>query len=157
MRSLSVLTRQALAAQESGEVLLYLIDLAHDTIPTLYFVKNNELIVHQGNEYVPFPFDLTMPDDTADTISRINLSIDNVDRQIVAAIRSISTPPIITLRFVLASEPNTLLGKAIPCTLRSTVATAGTVTGELWPVKNIADEPYPQHMITPALFPGVFA
>lgn len=156
MRSLTAATRQAALASQTGEVFLYLLALSHPQMVTMYFVNNTVDIVSNGNTYMAFPFDLTLPDDREDTITRIHLVIDNIDRRIVAAVRSIDTPATFTISVIRAAEPNVLIAGPVSCTLRNVTYGAMTVEGDLAPWENILDEPVPQHTYTPATAPGLF-
>lgn len=144
-------------AQETGEVFLFLLALSHTAIPTLRFVNNTVDIISNGETYMAFPFDLTIPDDTADEIARVQLTIDNVDRRIVEAVRQIDTPAIFTLSVIRAAEPNVAVAGPYRCTLRNVGYTALSVTGDLHPFEDIQAEIFPQHSFDPANFPGLFA
>lgn len=143
-------------AQETGEVFLYLLDLAHPLISTMRFVNNPVDIVSNGQTYQAFAFDLTIPDDREDEITRIQLAIDNVDRRIVEAVRSIDTPAVFTLRVIRAAEPDVAVAGPYACTLRNVTYTALTVSGDLWPYENITNEPFPQHVFDPSRFRALF-
>ena len=157
MRPLSAAARIAMTAQETGEVLLYLLALSHPTMVTpMYFVNNTEAIVSGGISYQAYPFDVMIPDDTEE-ISTIKLTIDNIDRRIVEAIRRIDAPAKFTLSMIMASEPDTLLVPPIPCTLQNVSYTAQVVTGDIAPYEDIINAIFPLHNFDPARFPGVFA
>ena len=155
-RSLTAATVRSLMANETGEVFLFLIALAHPEMVTMYFVNNTVDIVSNGTTYTAYPFDLTLPDDREDTITGLQLTIDNVDRRIVQAVRSIDTPATFTLSVIRAAEPNVVVAGPVSCTLRNVSYTALTVSGDLAPHENVTDEPYPQHTFTPATAPGLF-
>jgi Domain of unknown function (DUF1833) len=156
LRSLTLATRQALFANETGEVFLFLVALSHPDMVTMFFVNNQVDIISNGESYLAFPFELTLPDDREDVITRIQLQIDNVDRRVVEAVRSIDTPATVTVSVIRAAEPNVLVAGPIDCVLRNVSYNALTVSGDLAPHENILDEPFPQHSCTPATTPGVF-
>jgi hypothetical protein len=141
---------------ETGDVFLYLLALSHPTMDTMYFVNNTVAIISDGVSYMAFPFDLNIPDDREDEITRIQLAIDNIDLRIVTAVRSIDTPAVFTLSIIRAAEPDVLIAGPFACTLRNVSYDALVVSGDLWPFEDISNEPYPQHAITPANFPGLF-
>jgi hypothetical protein len=156
VRSLTAATRDALYAAQTGEVFLFLLKLSHEDMVPMYFVNNPVDVVSNGETYMAFPFDLTLPDDREDTITRIQLVIDNVDRRIVTAVRSIDTPAMFTISVIRAAEPNVLVAGPTSCTLRNVTYGALTVSGDLAPHENVMDEPTPQHTYTPATAPGLF-
>src|SRR5579885_2175455 len=88
-RALSLAARQAVNAQETGEVFLLLLTLDHDELAAPIRVVNNTVdIVSRGNTYIAYPFQLELPAEDADQISSVRLSIDNVDRTIVQSLRA---------------------------------------------------------------------
>jgi len=143
-------------AQETGEVFLFLIDLSHPDLVTMRFVNNQVDVISGGNTYMAFPFELTIPDDREDEITRVQLAIDNIDRRVVEAIRSIDTPALFTLRVIRATEPDVAVAGPYTCTLRNVSYNALTVTGDLSPFEDMMNEPFPQHAFTPATAPGLF-
>lgn len=144
-------------AQETGEVFLFLLQLSHPSMTTLRFVNNTVDITSGGETYQAFPFDLAIPDDTADELPRVQLTIDNIDRRIVEAVRSIDTPAMFTLSVIRAADPDTAIAGPYECTLRNVTYTALTVQGDLWPFEDVLNERFPQHDFTPAHFPALFA
>ena len=52
------------------------------------------------------PFTFTLPDDKSDAPPSVQLSLDNIDRQLVALLRSIYSPVDIKVEFILASSPD---------------------------------------------------
>jgi hypothetical protein len=122
----------------------------------MFFVNNQVDVISNGETYLAFPFELTLPDDREDVITRIQLQIDNVDRRVVEAVRSIDTPATVTISVIRAAEPNVLVAGPIECVLRNVSYSALVVTGDLAPHENILDEPFPQHSYTPAHFRSLF-
>jgi hypothetical protein len=85
----------------------------------------------------------------------VTLSIDNVDRQIVNAVRALTGPPTVTVSVVLASSPNTIEAGPYQMTLRDASYDSLVVSGTL-SVEDMMNEPYPVDLMTPANFPGLF-
>ncbi len=153
-RSLSATAVSSLNAQESGEVWLVLLTLSNPGITTIRVVNNTENIVSRGNTFIAFPFDIELPGEDATSPAKAVLRIDNVDKQIVEAVRSISTPPAVTLEVVLASQPDTVEIAFAGMTLRAVEYDADSVRGELI-FESIFTEPV-SYNITPNRFPGLF-
>ncbi|MBU0598807.1 DUF1833 domain-containing protein [Patescibacteria group bacterium] len=155
-RNLSLTARQAIFAQETAEVFLLLLTIDHDDLDAAIRVVNNaENITSNSLEYQAFPFEMNLPDDTEDALSQVTLTICNVDRQIVQAVRSISSPPTVTLNVILASDPDTVEAGPFEFTMKSADYDALTVTGSL-AAEDILNEPFPADRYTPNLFPGLF-
>lgn len=153
-RTLSATAIAALNAQETGEVWLVLLTISNPGITTIRVVNNTENIVSRGNTFQAFPFEIELPGQDPDTPASARLRIDNVDKQIVEAIRSISTPPNITIEVILASQPDTVEIAFSDLTLRSVEYDVDSVRGELT-FESIFSEPVTL-TITPNRFPGLF-
>ena len=110
-----------------------------------------------GNTYLPFPFRITLPDESDEAPPRVTLSIDNIDRQIVEAVRSVDGDPIsVSMSVVMASTPNTVEAGPINLSLRSVTYDAMVVEGQLQH-EDILLDAFPGDDFTPANFPGLFA
>lgn len=154
-RTLSSVAKQAMFGQETAEVFLLLLTIAGTGITTLHFVNNYENVTSNGQVYTAFPFEIALPEDTEERPPRMRIKIDNVDRQIVQAVRSLTSPPTITLSVVLASQPNTVEASFPGFTLRNVRYDALVVEGELL-AEDVLSEPYPAGSFTPTVFQGLF-
>lgn len=153
-RTLSAAALASMHAQETGEVWLVLLTITNPGITTIRVVNNTENIVSRGNTFIGFPFEIELPGQDPDSPSSARLRIDNVDKQIVEAVRSISTPPLVTIEVVLASQPDTVEIAYSNLTMRSVEYDVDSVRGELT-FESIFSEPVTLTM-TPNRFPGLF-
>lgn len=153
-RSLSAAAVASLNAPQTGEVWLVLLTIANAGMTTIRVVNNTEDIVSRGNTYQAFPFELELPGEDPDSPSSARLRIDNVDKRIVEAVRSISTPPEVTIEVILASQPDTVEIAYSSLTMRSVEYDVNSVRGELV-FESIYSEPVTL-TITPNRFPGLF-
>ena len=107
MRQQSSTAVNAMLSQETDEVFLSCLRIEHPELPiSLCFVNSRKKLVHNGEEYLGFPFQIDLPDDDSESVSEISLTIDNVDRQIVETLREISSPPTVSHFVVMASTPD---------------------------------------------------
>lgn len=148
--------KQAFFQQQTDEVPLLILTIAHaDLASPIRVVNNTENITSGGNVYVAFPFEIKLPNLSSEDMPRATITICNVDRQIVQAIRSISSKPDITLSLILAGDPNTIEVGPYEFKLSGVSYDAFTVEGTL-SYDNFLDEPYPGDKFTPGQFPGLF-
>lgn len=155
MRSLSSRALQALAAEYTEEVFLHLLEINHDQLAAPIRVVNNfEDIISNGDTYIAFPFDISLPEDS-DTLPQVVLTIDNVDRSITEALRPIATPPTISLILVLANTPDVVEAGPITFQLRSIDFDLHQVTGTLMP-KDVLNAPFPYQTFSPSSHPSLF-
>lgn len=131
-RQISSEARAAINAPQTSEVFLIILEINHDDLPfPIRVVNNNESIISNGNTYLATAFSFTIPAQEEGTISNSRLIIDNVDRSMVLAIRSIKSPPDISASVILASDPDTIEAGPWEFKLRNTTYTRQTVSGEL--------------------------
>ncbi len=156
MRTLSPNALASAFAESTGEVWLLLCTIEHPEIEdgALRFVNNMESVTSRGELYIAFPFSVELPGEDAENLGEARLRIDNIDRMIVEVIRTITTPPTVTLEVVLASSPDTVEASFQGMTLRSVAYDAQSVSGVL-KFEDISGEPMSLQM-TPQRFPGMF-
>lgn len=142
-------------AQQTDEVWLVLLTISHPELPEpIRVVNNNENVTSRGNEFIAFPFDIQLPGEDPDLPAKARLRIDNVDRRVVNTIRSITSPPSVTLEVVLASAPNTVEISFEGLVMREVEYDVSAVTGDLV-FESIFTEPI-TYTMTPSRFPGLF-
>jgi len=144
-------------AQQTDEIFLCKLELSHpDWAQPFYFINDRVNHTDAGlTEWIGFPFQIKLPDDRDDEVPLAQLSIDNVDRQIVQAVRGISTPATITLWVVLASDIDDVVAGPYVFSFNSSSWDALTVSGslEFEPILNMR---WPQDDFTSITTPGLF-
>lgn len=155
VRNFSSAATTSINEQDTDEVWLTLLTIESPELQApLRFVNNNASITSRGNVYVAFPFDLEFPGQDEENPGEARLVIDNIDRMIVNFIRSITTPPKVTIEVILASSPSTVEAAFSNMTLRNVTYDAKTVSG-LLKFEDIVIEPV-TYAMTPERFPGQF-
>lgn len=158
-RTLSSAMKVMASAQETAEVLLALVTISHPTIigGPLRVVQDMQNLTSNGNVYTAFPFSVQLPDDQDDGVAQVKLSIDNVDRSIMVALRSLppTSPPTVQVDLVLASQPNTVEISFPNLTLRNITGDALTIEGELRMDEEDLST-FPQDSFTPQDFKWLF-
>lgn len=158
-RSLTATTVREVFKQQTGEAWLVLLTLDHpDLASPLRVTSDGVDTISRGDTFQQFPFSLALPHDAANELPAARLEIDNVDRQIVEALRSVAggaDGPTVLIEIVRGAAPDTL--EAAWPDFRLAVAPHDelTVAGELT-LDLLAREPYPADSYTPATAPGVF-
>ncbi len=155
-RTLSMAARQAVNAQETNEVFLLLLTLDHeDLAEPIRVVNNTEDVTSRGMTFVAYPFEIALPDEDPESVARVSLRIDNVDREIVRNLRAIQAPLSVALEVVMASSPDTVEAGPFNMTLVAAEYDALTVTGEL-AFEDVLNEPFPGQSYVPSEYPGLF-
>ncbi len=155
-RDITITAKQAIYSQQTSEVFLVLLTIDHADLGAPIRVVNNTVdIVSNGNTFIGFPFFIDMPQERDDQLARVTLTIDNVDRQIVTAVRSLTSAPSVVMEIVLASDPDTIEAGPFSFTMRDVRYDSLVVEGEL-SFEDVLNEPYPGDSFTPATHPGLF-
>ena len=155
-RDISLTAKQAINAPETSEAFLILLTIDHPNLSQPIRVSSDSVdTTSRGNLFIAFPFELTLPNDSDDNAPRATLNIDNVDRQIVQAIRSIPSAPTVLMEIIRGADPD-LVEAAFPdFQLRNVTYNSLVVSGELT-LEQFLGEPYPAGGFFPANFPGLF-
>lgn len=153
-RTLSSAALASMHAEQTDEVWLVLLTISNPGMTTIRVVNNTEDIVSRGNTYIGFPFEIELPGQDPDSPSSARLRIDNVDKRIVEAVRTITTPPEVTIEVILASQPDTVEIAYSNLSMRAVEYDVDSVRGELT-FESIYSEPVTL-TITPNRFPGLF-
>lgn len=164
-RTLSSTLKAQIFSQAMDDPIIVLITISHSDLsedinissdPTEILSNGSLGTTSNGTEFVHIPFELSLQEQTDNLLARAMLKIDNISREIILAIRTATNdPPIVRIRMVLASDPNTVEIDINNLRLNNIKANAFVVEGELQP-KIIQGEKYPGNTINQADFPGVF-
>lgn len=155
MRTVSSNARAALYAAQTSEVFLQLLTVDHpDLGAPLRLVNNTESIVSDGETFEPFPFELVLPAETDTELPTVELVVDNVSRELLEEVRSISTPFTLTIEIVLASSPD-VIEASYDLESRSATYDASSIRFQLG-AEAYMSEPFPADIYTPTTYPGLF-
>lgn len=156
MPQLSLPALQAALAQETDQVFLACLVISHVDLATPIRLVNDAVnLARAAGTYLAFPFQFELPSQDESQLPAVRLLIDNVDRSIVQWIRTLSSPPTVTMDVVLASSPNTVEAGPFAMTLKSAPYDANQIQGELG-FEDVLNEPFPKDSFTPSAFPGLF-
>lgn len=158
-RTLSSAAITAINAQETDVAFLVRLTIDHNDLLSPLRVVNDsvDLITNSSPPltFVAFPFLIQLPADSESLAPEATLTIDNVDQQIVVAIRSISSAPSLLIEIVRSADPDTVEVSYPGMELRNVKYDAQQVTGKIV-MKRFDAEPYPSGRMTPTTFPGLF-
>ncbi len=157
--------REAAYAQETDQVFIALLTITSDTLTEPVYVASDayemlptaqvEGVLSNGNEFIYLPFDIVLPrDDDTGTVSA-KLKIENIDREIVSIVRSITKPVDVKIQVVLSGDVDFVELEYNNFKLSNVSYDAEFVEGDLtldyWGL-----EPFPSGRFTPSGFPGLF-
>jgi len=155
-RDISPSTRAALYAAETQDVFVILLTIDHPSLAVpIRVCSDSQDTESRANTFFAFPFDLTLPDDEDGRPPRARLVIDNVDRQIVTAIRGLATSPTVLIEIVRAADPDVVEARFSDFRFTNITYDSQAVEGDL-SLEDFTAEPFPAACFTPSLFPGLF-
>lgn len=167
---LSLDTLRTIYAQETGDYPILLLVLSHpelvndllfSTDPTtrLPTYTTDENIVYgtvsNSKEYIYCPMDLKLPDENENAPPQTTLSVSNVGREMVQAIRSLRTSPTLDMFLVLASDSDDIQGSIRGFEFKSVDINRSVVSGNLV-LDDRSHEPFCYLTCTPSTTPGIF-
>lgn len=146
--------KQEAWSQESN-LPLALLEIDHDDLPVpIRVVNDKQSITSNGEEYAAYRFDVILPDSNEDSPPRAKIRIDNVSREIAESVRSISSPPSVTIRIIRRETPNIIEAEFTGMRLRRVPYDALSVEGEL-EFEDLTREPFPAYTFNPANYRGI--
>lgn len=142
-------------AATTDECFVLLIRIEHPDFPVPILLNTSGWdIISNGDYYQPCPVQVTLSEDSSDRPPQAKLVVDNIDRTPVAAVRSITSPPIVDLSVVRASAPDVVEASFPGFEMRKVDYSTLTIEGTLT-LDNLYSEPSCAYSFTPAYFPGL--
>ncbi len=156
MRSLSATAVAALMGSSTGEIFLALLTIDHADLSVPFrLVNNTEDVTSGGDLYTAYPFEIKFPTEDGDTISSVNIQLDNVDQLLIPTIRSLQSEPSVQVEIILASSPDTIEAGPWEYLMRGARYNSQGITAELT-FEPILQEAFPKDIMSPKVFPGLF-
>lgn len=141
--------------QNESNLPLVLLEIDHADLAVPICVVNDKIDVTSNSVlYTAFPFEIILPDSREDAPPRAQLRIDNVSREIAQAIRSISTPPSVSLKIIRRETPDIIEAEFSGMRLVTVPFDVLSVSGYL-EFEDLTREPYPAHNFNPSSYRGI--
>lgn len=155
-RTLTGETRAALHAPQTDEIFTVLLTISHPDMPEAIRVcSGGRNVTSRGNDFIAYPFSLHLPEDEEGRSPRARLSIDNVERHIVQAVRNLTSSPFVTIEIIRHAAPDVVEARFDDFRFTNITYDSQAVEGDLT-VEDFTAEPYPAACFSPSLFPGLF-
>jgi hypothetical protein len=159
VRVVSANALRAMLAQETGEVFLVCLTLNHSSFSAPYLLVNDmQQLVRTAGTFQPFAFEVTLPNEQEDQVPQVQVTIDNVDRSILQAVRTIGAErPAMTMEVVLASSPNTIEAGPFNFSILNINYDVGQIQGTIGFEDDFLNTAFPADTYTPNNSRGLFA
>ena len=161
MRSLSADAIKAMLGQTTDLMFFALLTVRPpegQSGETLRFVNNNENIIHNGEEYLAFPFEISLPADTEEAPPVVRVKVDNVDRSMVSMLRTFIEPLRVKLEVISYSSAtsNTEIGPMDFLLLSYNNLQTGSIEFSLGYESDILNEAATRDSFSPSIAPALF-
>lgn len=164
-RQLSNAAKQAMYAAQTKEVFIILMTIDHPVFDKPIRLTSDPFevlpeagvrgVVSRGEEYVYLPLTINLPTEDDTGVSKANISIDNIDRRIVEAVRRANSALAVSIEIVLASDVDNVEISVPDFRLERVQYDVFTVSGEI-SMEYFELEPFPARKFTPSDFPALF-
>ena len=152
----SAATRAALYAPQTSLVLIHLLTIDHDDMAApVRFCDQLTDVVSRGDTYTAFPCQWQRPPDVDGEMQRIEMVLDNVSRELVQTVRSISTPAAVTIEIVTSAALDTVEWGPGNFEFGGIRMTERELRIQLV-AEQLLSEPFPYRIFTPTGFPLLF-
>lgn len=152
---ISPVTARIINASSTDAAFLYLLTITPYGEEPIYLVNNLEPVTSRGITYQPYPFSMILPADDSSRIPAVTITIDNVDKLLIEAIRGQLRPPSIKLELITTMDPDNPEKVLDFLELRDVTYDAMTIQGTL-AVANIMSQSWPKERYDPVSFPDIF-
>lgn len=143
-------------AEETSHAFVALITIGHiELAAPIRITTDSKDTVSRGIEFIAYPVEVSLPADEHGRAPTATLRIDNVDRDITAALVSITTPATVWIEMVLSGAPDEIVALYAEFRLTKGSYDANVVEGELT-LKDFGREPYPAWTYGPVRFPSMY-
>lgn len=167
-RTLSSAALSAFYAEETGDFPILLITISATGLatpvrvssdPTQRISETTEQILYgtvsRGENFYFVPFSINLPNDNDSSPPQASISIDNVSRELISFIRSLTTQPSVLIEAVMSNTPDTVEIEFPDFDLNTISYDQMLITGDL-KIDMLVTEPFPSGTFTPSQFPGLF-
>lgn len=105
-RQVSTVLREAIYHSGTEREVINLLEISHaDLTEPFLFCSRYQGVTSGGRDFTYAPFHISLPDDSED-VPTSSFRIDNIDRRIIEAIRTIATKPTFKIWVVLDDDPD---------------------------------------------------
>ena len=139
----------------SAETYIALATITVDDGDPIYLAENNEDVTSRGNIYRAAYFKLNAPKRNGEELPAANITLSNVDRSLIEAIRTAEKIDIVR-ELVALSRPDVVEDGPYHFSLNEVQYDEAIINGTLG-FENILDEKFPELTYNPADTPAVFA
>lgn len=158
--------RASMYAERTGNYPIGLFDFSHPDMVGITRVCTSGVtrisdspyilgLTSNGEDYIYVPMSVQLPDDVEGRASNAKIMIENVSRDMLTFVRTVTTPGLCDISIVMSDDLDTIVRAYPTLDLRSAGWNSELITFELG-LDAMDTEPIPSDSFNPATFPGLF-
>ena len=133
----------------------FLLTIWTDGEEPVYLVNNLEPVTSRGQEFLPYPFSLTLPNDDTTKTPTVQIVIDNVDQRLIDLIRNLPSAPNVNVELITSKFPDLVERSIDYLKVRSVEYDAFRISFTL-EIQNILARQFPSGSYNAVQFPDLF-
>jgi hypothetical protein len=156
-RAISLAGIAALYAENTGDGLLPLIKLSHESLsPSLRYVRNTDGIFSRGNEYDALAFDILFPSETEQSPPVARMTVDNVGRTLIPLLRSVTTFVSVDIELVKISDLDLVEARWLNYRITQVTGPDAVSVDTKLELDDLTVARYPRFHYTESLYPALW-
>jgi len=158
-RAISLSGLQSLMAQETNHSWHCALTISGPSMATVRAIQNTVDVVYGAATYLACPFELTLAQDTEDSVPQATVRVDNVSRDLVTAIRTAAYSPDVDLEVFRIDTAGTVTREVGPMrfSLLTTKVDALVIEGTLGYLTDFLNESATKDRFVPSIARALFA
>jgi hypothetical protein len=132
-----------------------LVTLIHPSFTTVKLVNNSEDIVSNGETFTSFPMRIRLPADDGESTREVSIEFDNVSRELIDELRTVTTPIDVKIEMILASNPDDIQITLDELKMRNVTYNKSIVSARLY-LDSFLNVELTSERYSPKLYPGLF-
>jgi len=155
-RVISDTVKAHLYALNTDEPFLVLLEVDEPTLAEpIRLVANSLAITHDGDVYLPMWFEVGLPEDDGESLGETTLVIDNIDRAVGDAVRSVSGRPTALMSLVSETDWDEVLAGPFDLEIEQVEISQTTATATAIAPEGLFNW-YPFQVRTQTTEPGIY-
>lgn len=147
---------EAIMSPQTDELILPLVEISHEDMESVErYVADDAEIISGGETFSPGGFTITLPEEGDDASPTLGWEMENLNSEFSNRIRGVTGFAEVTIRYVLASSPDTIEMGPMTMELQNVTYDRMTIGGTLG-IEPVLDSAGCIIKMVPSLFPGLF-
>lgn len=153
--SISTEGKRRLLDVESDIAWIWLLTITPPGQDPVYLARNLEPITSRGNEFIPYAFDVLMPEEDGETMPNARIVVDNVHPDLIRLLRKMTGAADILLELIAHPDPDRVEVQVRGMKLYTIEWNVFQITGII-SVQDLLGAGFPGDIYSPREYQGLF-